>query len=70
MTPPSGSVLVLAPHPDDESLGCGGAIVLHCRQGDRVKIVFATDGGAGDPQGYFANYDYRELRRDEARKAG
>ena len=50
--PPRGSVLVLAPHADDESLGCGGAIVLHHRQGDRVKVVFATDGAAGDPLGH------------------
>ena len=68
--PPKGSVLVLAPHPDDESLGCGGAIALHCRQGDRVKIVFATDGRAGDALGYYADRDYLALRRAEARSAG
>lgn len=67
--PPRGSVLVLAPHPDDESLGCGGAIALHHRQGDPVKVVFATDGAAGDPQGYYKDGDYKELRRAEARRA-
>lgn len=67
--PLRGSVLVLAPHPDDESLGCGGAIALHHRQGDRVKVVFATDGAAGDPLGYYKDCDYRELRRAEARRA-
>jgi len=66
--PPKGSVLVLAPHPDDECLGCGGTLVLHRRQGDRVKVVFATDGMAGDPLGYYATLDYRELRREEARR--
>lgn len=67
--PPRGSVLVLAPHADDESLGCGGAIVLHHRQGDHVKVVFATDGAAGDPLGHYRDCDYRELRRAEARRA-
>lgn len=67
--PPRGSVLVLAPHPDDESLGCGGAIVFHHRQGDSVKVVFATDGAAGDPLDYYRDCDYRELRRAEARRA-
>ncbi|MBI4379650.1 MAG: PIG-L family deacetylase [candidate division NC10 bacterium] len=62
-------MLVLAPHADDESLGCGGAIVLHHRQGDHVKVVFATDGAAGDPLGHYRDCDYRELRRAEARRA-
>ncbi len=68
--PRKGSVLVLVPHPDDESLGCGGAIALHCRQRDRVKIVFATDGAAGDALGYYAGSDYLALRRAEATRAG
>lgn len=67
--PPRGSVLVLAPHTDDESLGCGGAIALHHRQGDRVTVVFATDGAAGDPMGHYRDGDYPALRREEAGRA-
>lgn len=37
-------VLVVAPHPDDETLGCGGSIVLHRRAGHEVTIVTMTDG--------------------------
>lgn len=67
--PPHGRVLVLVPHADDESLGCGGAIALHHRQGDRVQVVVVTDGGAGDPQSYYAGLDYTALRREEASRA-
>lgn len=68
--PPNGRVLVLVPHPDDEALGCGGALIQHSDQGDRVKVVFVTDGAAGDALGYYAGQDYLELRREEARRAG
>ena len=44
------SVLVLAPHMDDEAIGLGGVIALHGRAGGRVTVVFATNGGAGDPE--------------------
>ncbi|HEX5009132.1 MAG TPA: PIG-L deacetylase family protein [Planctomycetota bacterium] len=48
---PVGPVLVVAPHPDDEILGCGGAIALHVRRGDRVHVALVTAGeGGGDPQ--------------------
>lgn len=39
-------LLVLAPHPDDEVIGCGGLIALHLREGRPVRIVVATDGSA------------------------
>jgi len=38
------SVLVCAAHPDDEVLGCGGAIARHTAEGDKVQILFFTDG--------------------------
>lgn len=44
--PPRGPILVVAPHPDDESLGCGGLIAASTRNGERVHTIFVTDGGA------------------------
>lgn len=37
-------LLVLAPHPDDEVIGCGGLVALHLRERRAVRIVIATDG--------------------------
>jgi LmbE family N-acetylglucosaminyl deacetylase len=39
---PSG-ILVIAAHPDDEVLGCGGTLPLHVRNGDRVEVVIACE---------------------------
>ncbi len=65
--PPHGRVLCFAPHPDDEVAGPGGALGLHRRQGDPVRIVLATDGIAGDPDGKYPRDGYAERRRNEAR---
>lgn len=49
--PPDRQVLVLAPHPDDEVFGCGGAIALHRAAGATVHVVLVTAGdAAGDSQ--------------------
>lgn len=42
-------VLVVAPHPDDEVLGCGGAIARHTDCGDDVHILVVT---RADPELY------------------
>jgi LmbE family N-acetylglucosaminyl deacetylase len=38
-------VLVVAPHPDDEIYGCGGALLRHVDAGDPVTVCMVTDGG-------------------------
>jgi LmbE family N-acetylglucosaminyl deacetylase len=40
----SDRILVVAAHPDDELLGCGGTIALHTRAGDNVTTVIACEG--------------------------
>jgi len=35
-------ILVITPHPDDEVLGCGGAIINHVKKGDEVYLCIAT----------------------------
>ncbi|HEX8408079.1 MAG TPA: PIG-L family deacetylase [Thermoanaerobaculia bacterium] len=37
-------LLVLAPHPDDEVIGCGGLVAQHLRERRAVRVVVATDG--------------------------
>ena len=43
-SPGTRRVVVLAPHADDEAIGCAGSILKHVDCGDRVSIVIATDG--------------------------
>lgn len=40
------SAIVIAPHPDDEALGCGGLIALKRQLGAKVSIILLTDGEA------------------------
>lgn len=42
-------VMVIAPHHDDEVIGCGGSICLHKKRGDEVAVVFFTAGWSGVP---------------------
>ena len=42
-------VVVVAPHPDDETLGCGGAISLLIAKGYQVKVLIVSDGTGSHP---------------------
>ena len=71
-TPPPGelgqvsatSVLVLAPHYDDEVLGCGGLIGQRADAGGAVRVVFLTDSAGGRESA--ADPAYSAARRAEA----
>ena len=68
--PDPGSVLVFAPHPDDEVIGCGGTLALHAAHGDRVHVAVVFDGAAGDPTGTWEPELLVRRRRDEALAGG
>jgi len=60
-------VLVISPHPDDESIGCGGTLRKHVVDGDEVHVIFVTSGergGHGRP-----SEETARIREQEARDA-
>jgi LmbE family N-acetylglucosaminyl deacetylase len=62
--------IVIAPHPDDESLACGGLLAEACRQGLRGKVVVVSDGVGSHPNSKAYPPDrLRSLREEEARQA-
>jgi D-aspartate ligase len=73
--PDRGSALVLAPHPDDETIMCGATIAALRRRGDDVRVASVTAGGAttvGVPAGArsgSATPDIGALRVAEQRSA-
>ena len=60
------SIVVVAPHPDDESLGCGGLIAEAGRIGISVRLVVVSDGAGSHPNSPSYPPDrLRELRERE-----
>ena len=67
--PYRGRVLVVSPHPDDESIGPGATLVLHRRLGDPVEALWVTSGVHGDPNGRNDPERYIAVRKGEAEAA-
>ncbi|HJE22437.1 MAG TPA: PIG-L family deacetylase [Methylorubrum populi] len=67
---PEGGLVVVAPHPDDESLGCGGLIVQALRQGRDVRVVIVSNGCGSHPNSKAYPHDrLRDLREAETGRA-
>ncbi|HUP64255.1 MAG TPA: PIG-L family deacetylase [Thermoanaerobaculia bacterium] len=59
-------LLVIAPHPDDEVIGCGGLISLHVRDRRSIRTVVVTDGSAGGDPGDASLAETRRKETDAA----
>ena len=66
------SVLVIAAHPDDEVLGCGGSIARHSDAGDEVQVLIVAEGSTSRQQERDRNQVKGELSAlaNAAQKAG
>ena len=60
-------IIIFAPHPDDDLIGCGGSIVKHIKQGNEVTIVYMTSGDAGSLK--YTKVELAEIREKEAKNA-
>ncbi len=56
-------ILVLAPHPDDEVLGCGGTISKYGKRGDEVYLCVATQAYTPDWSKEFIKNRLKEVER-------
>jgi LmbE family N-acetylglucosaminyl deacetylase len=68
------SILVFAPHPDDETLGCGGTIAKRFNEGYEVIVVVLTDGQQAFYKVFGINSDptpeeLKQIRKEEAIRA-
>ncbi|GHD18069.1 hypothetical protein GCM10016234_27970 [Tianweitania populi] len=66
----SGGLVVLAPHPDDETLGCSALLIEAGRSKRKLGLVALTDGGSSHPGSKLFPPDSLEaIRREEQRTA-
>jgi LmbE family N-acetylglucosaminyl deacetylase len=63
--PGAERVLVLAPHMDDETIGCGGTLALHAQRGAQITVMFLTDGRNGSSEVSVMYGEERERRQRE-----
>lgn len=67
--PPFGrSMLVVAPHQDDELIGCGGALLRQVGAGGAARVVFVQDGGNEHEEEGLTRHDMVAIRESEARR--
>lgn len=65
----TGACVVVAPHPDDETFGCGATIARLRASGVDVRVVFVSGGGASPAPPGTAVADIVAMRRAEAARA-
>lgn len=65
-----GKTMIVAPHPDDESLACGGLVSLLRNLGMEVNVIFVSDGSMSHPfSKEFPKERRAKIRKQEALNA-
>ena len=62
------SILVIAPHQDDETIGAGGTLLLAAQKGVKIDVIFATDGTSKEDKNTSLPDNIVEIRQREGRK--
>jgi N-acetylglucosamine malate deacetylase 1 len=60
-------IMIISPHPDDESIGCGGTIQKHVAEGDIVQVDLLTSGERGGHD--LSETEVARIREEEAMAA-
>ena len=60
------NVLVVACHPDDMEICCGGTLVKYAKRGDNVTVCVVANGNMGHVE--IMPNELREIRNEEARR--
>ncbi len=61
------TILVVAPHPDDDLIGCGGSIAKHLNINNKIFVVYVTNGDAFNSD--YSQAEFTKLRIKETRDA-
>ena len=64
-----GPILIASPHPDDETLGCGGLIARCTTQGCSITVLSITNGEASHPGDHAWQEKLGEIRKNEQYRA-
>lgn len=70
LAPAGRRVVVVAPHPDDEVLGCGGTLSLLARAGRTIEVIGVTDGEGSHPGSLVWTPSMLARQRRDERVAG
>ena len=58
------NILVVAAHPDDEVLGCGGTLYKLRKKGAKITTLFLSDGESSRKKRYQKSFlDHQDLKR-------
>jgi len=60
-------ILVIAPHPDDDLIGCGGSMAKHLTNGNTVYVIYVTYGNAENSE--YPLEEFTEIRKAETLSA-